>query len=1086
MDESEGFVARPADLSRYEETVENSERREHAERQQAMEPPYAQMGASLQLDEETRQLLSESGTDAGDRLRGRSAEVEDIPALAKLEVRMDYSPGRQSMGWESVPSRRSGHSKDDLLTQRAEMDDRELVPDYSKLEPGAVPGGQTVEAGRLVFDIGAKVPEAAAGSQMTGGSLPVTVDMMMAQMSGMMSRLVNDQLAPTLNQMMLQQARVESRLEALELSSRPMSVAGETGQDRAIMDADEAIGRLSLDAGSTYVHTSSEQKPSVGVFPSHHQSAGPPKTMPVFNASSDKAQTGIPENVPPAGGASGPTEGVIEIAGVQHAWSIGAGGLQLQPLEQGAPEPKPSQAPITPGDVFTGRAGSPFERVGRTLASPLTEPRPLNRAGDLAGRALRATTSEPANVGHEDVTRVVEQEGIRGDAKGWIERNRRELEELLALHPSAPPPPPKDSRPVTPIRPRIVYPYSPGGTEIKPPPLPRNSPKRTYRSSPSPPRSPPGLTSAKDSALPEGTTSSGSELKQIADMLGEAIKGSRAHENRVEDVKAIPELPKLEIKDGERDLSPLIAGDWITMIGPSLKDLSANATAWWCEVLSVTQSFYQQWLSLGPMERLVLTPDRPERFASGTYTRVEQRAVSLLLKAVPGFVKEELVASRKLSSIEILCAVYTTYQPGGLKERSALLRFLTYPEAGKGVSDTLKGLRRWNRWYVRASELKVVIPDPTLLVAGLDALTAQELTQWPNVQFRCSTFRNTHNVDHVPTSLAVTSLAKFLTAEFQALESSGPNKKIKLSKAQENQESEGNPKGKEGKGKQKSGKGKTADGSSGSGNGGKGKGCYHWMTSEGCRLGATCRFRHDREALNSAPDIASRCYTCSGTGHRAHECTAPSTQSNEGSQTPASNPSKGKGGKGNGKGEAKGSVVKKVEEDKPSANSAQLLSAAGQLLDQLQVKALTEVIEINRVSATGCRTGLIDSGASNCLRPAVGDETAMLRKRIVDLAQGSVELFVTPCGTLVSAEPVEVIVSLGALIKLGCRMQWEDRQCTLWHPTRGRIKLDVITGCPRVEEALALDLIQDIETQRVESVGAAIKAIQAQDLDEGC
>ena len=471
-----------------------------------------------------------------------------------------------------------------------------------------------------------------------------------------------------------------------------------------------------------------------------------------------------------------------------------------------------------------------------------------------------------------------------------------------------------------------------------------------------------------------------------------------------------------------------------------------------------------------------MVPERPQRFNSGLFTRVEQRAISLLLKAIPNHIRDDLISCGKLTTIEALCAILTTYQPGGLRERSALLKYLTSPESGKSVTETLRGLRRWGRWRLRAHELGIGTPDATLLVGGLDNLTSTILQQYPDVLFRVNTFRHTNNLDHAPTEVSAASLAQFLQAEFQGLESGGGAKRVKLAKAQENPETPA-PKGKEGKAKggQKGGRGKGGEGSSS----GKGKSCYHWMTPSGCRLGSECRFRHDREQLNNSPDVGSRCYTCSGLGHRSHECTAPSSNSTDGNQGQANSGNKGKGNKGGNKGDSKGTVVKKVEEGKPSPNTAQLISAAGQLLDQMQIKALREAPEINRVAIGGPRTGLIDSGASNCLRQAVGQEAKHLLRRTVGLAQGTAELLVTPCGTLVSEEPVETIVALGLLIKMGCRLQWEERECVLWHPRKGRVSVHISTGCPRISEALGVEFITEIENQRMQSVGAAVKATQA-------
>ena len=385
-------------------------------------------------------------------------------------------------------------------------------------------------------------------------------------------------------------------------------------------------------------------------------------------------------------------------------------------------------------------------------------------------------------------------------------------------------------------------------------------------------------------------------------------------------------------------------------------------------------------------------------------------------------------------------------------------------------------MRRWTRWIRRAGELKVAIPDSTLLVSGLDTLTSKALAGSPEAQFRIQTFRHQHGVDHVPTESKAVSLGQMLQAELQIMESAGSNKKPKLAKfgdfpgndSATDSTSKGEPKGKGGS------KGKSGD------QGGKGlKACWHWLTKGGCKLGASCHFKHDREALNSAPDVSNRCYTCSGVGHKSTECPSQGHGGNEGKGTNTgsqADSSKGKGQKG--KGGNKNGVVKKVEEDAPQpSEQAKLLSAATSLLEQMQLKALSDIEMIHRLAIKGHRTGLIDSGASTCLRQEVGDETARLPKKVVDLAQGTAELYTTPCGTLVSEEPVETIVALGPLIRLGCRLQWGEWDCMLWHPVRGKLRLDISSGCPRVGEELALELITEIEQHRMHVIGAAVKAL---------
>ena len=562
-----------------------------------------------------------------------------------------------------------------------------------------------------------------------------------------------------------------------------------------------------------------------------------------------------------------------------------------------------------------------------------------------------------------------------------------------------------------------------------------------------------------------------------------AFKASRAGDSRVEDVKAVLDLPRLEIKENEKELTPLIAGDWLAVISPSLRDLSAHASEWWQEVQEAAQSYYARWLESSPIDRLLMRPDRPGRFEVGQFVRVEQRAISLLLKAVPSQVKEDVVAMRKMSSIEIIGTILTTYQPGGLRERSALLKYLTAPEASKTVSEALKGVRRWTRWRNRAAELNVSIPDATLLIAGLDVLTSSIFTQYPEVHFRLQTFRHQYSVDHIPTQDKAVSLGQMFQAELQVLENAVPSKKAKLARIhdgseQPNEGSEGKMGGKpetKGKGGKKGLKDSKAEGN------GSTKACYHWMSKTGCKMGKACRFMHDRGMLSAATDVANRCFQCSGLGHRAAEC--PAGQGNAGSAAASSAGEVDKAkGKGSGKGTPKGPVIKKVEEDKPlEGEQARLLTAATQLIEQMQAKALCERPNLHRVEEGQRRTGLIDSGASTCLRQARGNEPMGLKKKVVDLAQGSIELYSTACGTLVSCEPVEAIVAMGALIRLGCRMQWVDKECVLWHPKKGRIKLDVSSGCPRVAEELALSLIEEVERHRVGAVEAALKAMRRQE-----
>ena len=123
----------------------------------------------------------------------------------------------------------------------------------------------------------------------------------------------------------------------------------------------------------------------------------------------------------------------------------------------------------------------------------------------------------------------------------------------------------------------------------------------------------------------------------------------------------MPNLPQLS----ESEVGPLLAGDWITTIGPFLKDMSSSSSLWWEEVLRIAGTLYRVWLGSEPMERLRLVPITPPAFQAPPWLRIEQRGSVALLKALPESLRSELVAQREVSSVGIMFKVLRVYQPGG-------------------------------------------------------------------------------------------------------------------------------------------------------------------------------------------------------------------------------------------------------------------------------------------------------------------------------------------------------------------------------------------------------------------------------------
>ena len=345
--------------------------------------------------------------------------------------------------------------------------------------------------------------------------------------------------------------------------------------------------------------------------------------------------------------------------------------------------------------------------------------------------------------------------------------------------------------------------------------------------------------------------------------------------------------------------NPTALGDWIAMIEPMLSSLTDTGRVWWQCVYSRAYKAYTKWLSVSPLERLgIKTELEGLNVVQTAHVLLEQRAVSLLLQAIPERLKTEIVSTRMLGSVMIFYKLLTVYQPGGANERSTMLNFLVQPSSAISISEAIKGVRQWAQWRSRLRELRAAEPDATLLIKGLDALSSALLAKHPTVHFRVASFREKLGVDYSPTSETATQLAEMLQAEFELqLHSAGDQevkqdsdakKRARLNKAQKGtgDETEEGDKGK-GKGKRYSSDGERP---------------FCWVygkTEAGCKFGSRCKFRHDKDSLERG-----RCFECGAVGHLQPQCpykdgASPNADSNsERNKFKGNSPKGGKGGKG--------------------------------------------------------------------------------------------------------------------------------------------------------------------------------------------
>ena len=276
------------------------------------------------------------------------------------------------------------------------------------------------------------------------------------------------------------------------------------------------------------------------------------------------------------------------------------------------------------------------------------------------------------------------------------------------------------------------------------------------------------------------------------------------------------------------------------------------------------------------------------------------------------------------------------------------------------------------------------------------------------------------------------------------------------------------------------------------------------MTDQGCRRGKSCPYGH-------VLDSEKRCWACGSKEHIANGC----PRSEEGGKTTkvakAVKSEKSTKG-GDQKTEEKGSERAESTTDAVQDTMQTLLDEANKMIKSMESQEVTQkraaattplnkdskLMELQaqleqmrkvslrpfRISKMGTSStkGLIDSGATHPLRGRkCGEKVENYQRVSVTLAgDQEVQMHLSPSGTILGAPGVEPIVPLGMRATvLGCQVSWGLNGMEILHPDQGRLEVSVVEGCPMVEKAVALDLIDQMEKK----VGAKLRSLQ---VESGC
>ena len=596
----------------------------------------------------------------------------------------------------------------------------------------------------------------------------------------------------------------------------------------------------------------------------------------------------------------------------------------------------------------------------------------------------------------------------------------------------------------------------------------------------------------------------------------------------------LPSLPELNQQTSSVDIM-----DWLEVITTTMQDLSDGSAEWWTRVRALANEAYARWTSASPVEKLSIYPPREEALESGKWSRVNSRAASMILMALPDAVKQEMVQRRSTGSVSsLLFRLLTLYQPGGQQEKVTLLQSLQQPKSEQNAVDAVKSLRAWARWLRRCKELEVAAPDPTLLTRGLSLITRAVLEKEPEVSFRTSLVKSHLQVDTKPSYETVEKFYHHLLAECETLAISSasmvaastsstaivptkPDPKMKPIKPERpNTTPTTTPNAATANGSRSPSASTTrSDGEQSDKNQedrSKVPCKFFGKTYKGCARAARCPFMHSWEGIEKV----GRCLACGGKNHSAKECPhkKPPVSGDQASSATV-------GGKPQGPKSpttsttSNGTSNKNVRiDDNPqvepiparssSATSSSVeandlkdvLADVGKMLKAMSTTSIRsmKVDEdkgekphenmmkrvMDQISEIEGGTGLLDSGASHPMRPAPATEYNDGQPVRVTLAGEDVKVLMQNSqGTILVQEEstaVQPIVPLGAVIeKLGYTLHWSPRTLRLTHPEKKPIKVKIKNHCPEVAASDALDLIRELELSHVRALNESVEGLKA-------
>ena len=541
--------------------------------------------------------------------------------------------------------------------------------------------------------------------------------------------------------------------------------------------------------------------------------------------------------------------------------------------------------------------------------------------------------------------------------------------------------------------------------------------------------------------------------------------------------------------------------DWLEITTTAMTDVSERSGHWWEAVLLVVRAAYTRWLSATHLERLAIHPEGMDDLCGDPWSRMNARACTMLLGAMPQELKGDMVAQQLTQKAPaMLFRLFVWYQPGGSAERQEVLKRLQSPQdylTGDTPEMVLAEVRSWPRWLSRCKMMGMTPPDPLVMSRGLQALTAKSINSSTDASFRTSMLRSTYRLDGQPTLEQVQGYQKHLQAELEGIvgaqRASGTSASGTALRAIETTSPTTSPKAPKPREKSQ-------------------ELCRYFAKPSGCKRGDKCVYNHSMSGMDK--DLRARkCLKCGSESHRAKECQVGkpqqrSTNSTEKPPPPTTAPpslatistTASTSSALSGQGTVQGTpwTLETLIQAAQQVIHAQAPSDGDRSPEKTKAEVKVLSLRDVRISAMDrSTTALLDSGATHCLRNAHDDKEWLESEEVmVQLAGNNALTMKLSSGGSLMMPPRskaqfsasdgsggQTIVPLGELVKtLGYSLDWSQKGCFLIDPQGISRSLGMAGGCPLIQEAEALALISRLEDRKREMLENA--TVTTQDMVE--